>query len=347
MNEPRKTLEFRELVNPQDWQKIQDIFFAVTNISLRTVDPDGKLITHISGQPRFCKDLLKNTIYGLEECENCLPTFLGGRAVVDRNFSFVCPPGFHNFFAPIKVDNKVKAYILLGPVVLVMRKPKEYYFKLAEELLVNLDELWQAVLEIRVISFHRAKTLMDLLVKISEFILSLSATMAGKGGAFVISFSEQFNGILDVLLDLGLQISGADTGSIMLLDKNKQNLTIRASRGLPEDVVKNTRQKIGKGICGTVVMENQPLLIDERLPNNRIKEFLNKPNLKSAMILPIGSENMAVGTVNLSALKISPVNFDNEGMETINKVIGLAIEALYMPFKSDIKSKAAYLEQLL
>lgn len=344
---PRKQPEFKDLVAIQDWQKIQDIFSAITDISLRTVDPEGKLITNTSGQTSLCKNFLKDSAYGKKVCGDCLPTFLGGKRVVDRNLSFFCQLGFCNLSAPLKVDNNVKAYIILGPVVLVMRKTKDYYLKLADELDVELDELWKSILKVRVISFHRAQTLKELIVKISEFILALSYEKKIAGKKFAGLLSGKFKGVLEVLLDLALQISGADLGSIMLLDRDNQELTIRAARGLPENVVRDTRIKLGSGICGTVVIENRPLLIDEQLSDNRIKKYLNRPYLRSSMILPIGTPEKAIGAVNLGALEISPVRFNNENLESIHKIIALAIDALYTPFKDQIESKATYLEQLL
>ena len=296
---PRKQSDFKDLVNNQDWQKIQDIFSSVTNISLRTIDPEGKLITAPSGQSQLCQDFLKDSTYGLEVCGDCLPTFLGGKSLVDRNFSFVCPPGFHNFFAPLKIDSRVLAYIILGPVILVMRKPKDSYRGLADELDVDLDKLWEAISKIRVISFHRTQTLMELIVKFSEFILALSYENSKSGKKFPAALVERFKGMLEILLDMALQFSGADMGSIMLLDKNKEELTIRAARGLPEKVVKDTRIKLGNGLCATAVMENRPLLIDDQLSDNRIKKYLNRPYLKSSMILPIGTEKEAIGAINL------------------------------------------------
>lgn len=345
---PRKQPGFKDLVDTQDWQKIQDIFSAVTNINLRTLDPEGNLLTAPSGETRLCNEFLKDSTYGLELCGHSFPTFLGGKGVVDRNLSFVGPPGFHNFSAPLKFNNIVGAYIILGPVILVMRKAKEYYSRLADELNADPDSLWEAIKEVRVISFHRAQTLMELIVKISEFILATAYENFRTGNKASKSLSEKFDGVLDVLLDLSLEISGADMGSIMLLDKNKQELTIRASRGLPDNVVKNTRIQLGSGgLCGTAVSENRPLLIDDKLDDNRIKKYLNRPYLKSSLILPIGTETEAIGAVNLGALEVSPVRFTDNNLQTMYKVIGLATDALYTPFKQNIPTKSAYLEQLL
>ena len=344
---PRKQPQFKDLVDTQDWQKIQDIFSAVTNINLRTLDPEGNLLTTPSGETRLCKEFLKNSTYGLELCGHSFPTFLGGKGVVDRNLSFVGPPGFHNFSAPLKFDDTVGAYIILGPVILVMRKAKEYYDKLADEINADPEALWEAIKEVRVISFHRAQTLMELIVKMSEFILASAYENFKTGNKFSGPLSGQFKGVLEVLLDLSLEISGADMGSIMLLDKSKQELTIRASRGLPDSVVKNTRLQLGSGLCGTAVSENRPLLIDDKLDDNRIKKYLNRPYLKSSLILPIGTEKEAIGAVNLGALEVSAVRFNDNNLQTMYKVIGLATDALYTPFKQKINSKSAYLEQLL
>jgi ligand-binding sensor protein len=344
---PRKQPDFKDLVNNQDWQKIQDIFSSVTNISLRTIDPEGKLITTPSGQSLLCREFLKDSTYGLEVCGDCLPTFLGGKSIVDHNLSFICPPGFHNFFAPLKIDSKVLAYIILGPVILVMRKPKDSYNGLADELDVDPDKLWDAITRVRVISFHRAQTLMELIVKFSEFVLALAHENSKNGKKFPAALFERFKGMLEVLLDLALQISGADMGSIMLVDKNQEELTIRAARGLPENVVRNTRIKLGTGLCATAVMENRPLLIDDQLSDNRIKKYLNRPYLKSSMILPFGTEDQAIGAINLGALEVSAVRFNSENLQVMHKVIGQAVDALYTPFKDHIPSKSEYLEKLL
>ncbi len=346
-NRPRKQPYFKDLVSIPDWQKMQDMFSAVTSINLRTLDPEGNLLTAPSGTSTFCEKFLKNSTYGLELCGHSFPTFLGGKAVVDRNLSFACPPGFHHFFSPLRLDSQVAAYVVLGPVILVMRKPKEQYQKLADELNVDLGDLWGAIVEVRVISFHRAQTLMELLVKISEFILTLAYENIIIGKKLSGLLPAKFEEVLNIILDLALQISGADMGSIMLLDKNKEDLTIRAARGLSDKVIKDTRLKVGNGISGTAVMENRPILIDDRLADNRIQKYLNRPYLKSSMVLPIGTQDKAIGAINLGALEVSPVRFNSDNLESMNKVVNLAIDALYTPFKKQVPDKAAYLEQLL
>ena len=116
------TPRFADVIKLDEWQKIQDTFSSMTSIGIRTLDADGKVLARSGSHPFF-----KNA---------CVPTFLGGDSVVDKNLSFVCPSGFHNFVSPLRYcdSGKVLAYIILGPVVLVMRRPKEDYKKLKEDL---------------------------------------------------------------------------------------------------------------------------------------------------------------------------------------------------------------------
>jgi len=83
------------------------------------------------------------------------PTFLAGKAIVDKSVSFISPSGFHNFIVPLKINPYIPgvkdtdvsrldtqeplAYIILGPVILVMRRSKQDYQKLADELKVGID----------------------------------------------------------------------------------------------------------------------------------------------------------------------------------------------------------------
>lgn len=343
-----KKLVFKELVDINEWQKVQETFSKIINISLRTMDSEGKPLTSPSRQPRLCKELFKDTTYGTDVCGPCLPTFLGGKAVIDKNLSFICPPGFHNFITPLRINHhKVLAYIVLGPVILIMRRPKEQYRQLAEELDVNLEDLWQEILEIRVISFHRVQSLVELIKSVGEYILVLAYNNLTMGKKVVKTASRNIGELLNLLLNLAMQVSGADIGSIMFLEKNRDELTIRASQGLADDVVRKTRVKLGEGVCGIAAKERKSILIDEALSDNRIRKYLYRPYLKSSMVLPIQADEKVFGILNLGALEASSVRFNTDNIESMNNLIDFATDILYSPFKQHIEKKSEYFEKLL
>jgi len=346
--EPKKQhTDFKDLINIADWQKIQDTFSSLISVGLRTLDTEGKAITVPSNQSALCKHIIKWTKYEVDICGKCLPTFLGGKASVDKNLSFVCPPGLHNFIAPLKVDSKVQAYILIGPVILVMRKSKDNYRQLAEDLNIDIETLWKAVLDVRVISFHRVQSIVGLIKEVGEYILQLAYDNMLMGKDVFSKVSQTFGKLLNVLLDVAMQVSGADMGSIMFLDKDRDELTIRAAKNLPDNIVANTRVKVGQGICGAAVKERRPILIDEKLQDNRIKKYLYRPYLKSSMVLPIEIDDKVFGVMNLGALEVSSVRFNQENVNAMNQLIDLATDALYTPLKNRVENKSEYFEQLL
>lgn len=165
-----------DLIDIKTWQKIQDNFSAVTGAGVRLVDAKGISVTSPSGKPRLCADFLKDHLLKEKVCGTCLPTFLGGKAVIDKNLGFVCETsGAHNFITPLRIDSgKVLGYFIVGPVILVMLKPKEEYRKAAEELGLDLEDLWSAIIEIKVTSFHGIQLLVELIKDVGEFNLKLA-----------------------------------------------------------------------------------------------------------------------------------------------------------------------------
>ena len=320
----------RDLIDIKEWQRIQDNFSAITDVCLRTVDPNGKFLTSISKEPRLCSDLLEKSPHRERICGSCLPTFLGGKATVDKNLSFICHAGLHSFLTPLRTNGKVLGYLIAGPVVLIKRRPKEEYRKIAEQLNLGLEDLWSAISEIKVISFHGVQSLVELVKDVCEYSIRLvyQNVIAKRGGAMALD-SPKLSRLLNALLDVAFQVTQADIGSIMFLDKDMDELTIRASKGLPEDIVSKTRVRLGDGISGTAAKERVSFLIDNNLRDNRIKDYLKRPSISSAMVIPIQVKNRVLGVMNLGALQASPIRFTAGNMGLMNRLIDLATVALH------------------
>jgi len=322
-------LSSKDLIDIKAWQKMQDNFSAITDISLRTLDAKGALLTLISRQPRLCSKLLEDSALKDKLCGTCLPTFLGGKGMVNKNLSFVCEAGICNFLVPLKVEDITFGYFILGPIILVMRKAKEEYRQTAEKLNIELDEFWGAILEIKVVSFQGVQSLVELIRGVGEYIIKLAyQNITKEGGVAMAPDSAKLSRLLNVLLDVAFQVTGADIGSIMFLDKINDALTIRASKGIPDEIVGNTTVRLGDGIVGIAAKERKSFLIDDNLRDNRIKSYLRRPYLSSSMVLPIEINDEVLGVVNLGALTTSSVRFNKNNMQLVNRLIDLATVAL-------------------
>lgn len=320
----------KELIDIESWQKIQDSFSQVTGIDLRMVDPKGNPITPRSTNSALASNrLLQNQCAATKLCSDCLPTFLGGNGVVDRNLSFYCVPGLHHFIVPLTIENEVLGYLIMGPLILVMRKPKDQYAIIAQELDADLDELWDAVLELKVISFHGAQAMVELVKNVGEYIIGLAYHRAIQAQRqYRASEPVKLGKILDLLLDVAFEISGADVGSVMVLDKARNELSIKSSRGIDDDIIYHTRVKVGSRISGIAAKEGKSYLIDNDIEDSRIKACLDRPALNSAMVVPLRIKNNVVAVLNLGVLNSSPVRFNRSGLDTVNKLVDLATVAI-------------------
>lgn len=321
----------KDLIDIKEWQRIQDNFSVVTGVGLRTVDVKGTPITLSSGEPRLCQDLLKEPSIKERVCGSCLPTFLGGMEVLDKNLRFMCRAGLHNFFVPLRVESHIFGYTIVGPVILIMRKAKEEYLRTAEELNLDLEEFWSALLEIKVISFQAMQAVVELVKDVAEYTLRLAYQKAVimREGEVMAPESPKLSKVLKALLDVAFQVTGADIGSIMLLDKANDELTIHTSRGIADEIAQKARVRFGEGISGTAAKEGESFIIDDTIPDNRIKRYMKRPYLSSSMVVPIKVKDSPWGVMNLGALTTSSVRFNIESVQLINKLIGLATVALH------------------
>jgi putative methionine-R-sulfoxide reductase with GAF domain len=260
---------------------------------------------------------------------------------VDKNLSFSCTAGVHHFIAPLIIDkDKILGYLILGPVILVMRKPKEEYAAMAHELRIEQDELWNAILEIKTISFHCAQSLLELIKDVAEYTLKLSyqrlikergIAPAEDSGTPHVQWlgSAKLNRLLDALLDVAFETSRADIGSVMFYDKTNNELTIKASRGIAENIVKNAKVKMGEGISGIAIKEGRAFLIDTATRDSRITPYLARPQIRSSMVIPLKIEDTVVGVMNVGALNTSPVQFNEESLALMIKLADLATVAIH------------------
>ncbi|MCP4413584.1 MAG: hypothetical protein GY808_13580, partial [Gammaproteobacteria bacterium] len=66
---------------------------------------------------------------------------------------------------------------------------------------------------------------------------------------------------LDLMLDVILEVMRADRGSIMLLDNENQELTIKAARGLKREIINKACVQLGSGIAGKVAANGQSVFL--------------------------------------------------------------------------------------
>jgi signal transduction histidine kinase len=103
------------------------------------------------------------------------------------------------------------------------------------------------------------------------------------------------------------RVFNANIASLMLMDKKKNELIIEAASGLKQEIVKQTRTKLGQGISGWVAKELKPLLVKDinDFPHFKNKSYkpITKYNTNSLLSVPLVIKDELVGVLNITDKK--------------------------------------------
>jgi len=103
--------------------------------------------------------------------------------------------------------------------------------------------------------------------------------------------------LLKLLLDLAVEETHAANGSIMMYSHDAGELYIAHATGLSERVIRNTRQKLGEGISGTVAKERKGKLIRQPAPYPGERD---RARITSACSVPLIDGDTLLGVLNVS-----------------------------------------------
>jgi GAF domain-containing protein len=133
--------------------------------------------------------------------------------------------------------------------------------------------------------------------------------------------------LLKLVLNVAIRSTGADSGSIMLLDERKRYLKIETAKGLDASIVRLTAQKLGKGIAGTVAKTGKPLLIKGAADKKYFAGGQERRDLVSAICVPLVMRRETVGTLCVNSKNPLRI-FGEEDLEFARKIAGLTVEII-------------------
>ncbi len=103
--------------------------------------------------------------------------------------------------------------------------------------------------------------------------------------------------LLRWLLGLAIRATGADSGSIMLVDEGTEELYVAFAEGLSQQTMLRTRVHLGEGISGRVALSRQAELItSDQHPGAR----RDRSGVGSAVCAPLVWDGRLLGVLNLS-----------------------------------------------
>ncbi len=107
--------------------------------------------------------------------------------------------------------------------------------------------------------------------------------------------------LLELIVSTAMEVTRADRGSVMLLDELEGVLTIKAAKGIDEEVVASTRVRVGEGIAGRVALTGKPLLLHRKEQQAALLPLRTREGeISSAISVPLRIDARVVGTLNVN-----------------------------------------------
>lgn len=132
-------------------------------------------------------------------------------------------------------------------------------------------------------------------------------------------------GMLQAILNAAVKTLHADSGSLMLLDPSRRQLTIEAAYGLDESVVVSSIQRVGQGVSGYVVRHREAVIINGAVDREAFGADYQKPELASAICCPLSGGGEILGVINVSSRNPARV-FGKEDVEALEELARVAAE---------------------
>lgn len=124
--------------------------------------------------------------------------------------------------------------------------------------------------------------------------------------------------IFEQMVNVAAEVTGARRVSLMMLDRGRHSLRIRAAKGIPADVIERTRIMVGEAVAGGVAMKGVPVRVTRATPEVSA-EARNHPdiyNSSSWICLPLFIGDQTYGVLNLTD-KADNTDFDEQDQQIV------------------------------
>jgi two-component system, response regulator PdtaR len=106
--------------------------------------------------------------------------------------------------------------------------------------------------------------------------------------------------ILKLIVAVTAEVMGSKICSLMLLDPEKKELTIKATQSMSKEYLNKNPLKLGEGVAGKVALENKPIVVSNILKDGsyKYKDIGNREGLVSLLSVPLHVKGKVIGVLN-------------------------------------------------
>lgn len=161
-----------------------------------------------------------------------------------------------------------------------------------------------------------------------------------------IAATNNINALSNIILDLAIEYTNAEKGSLMLINESSE-LYILAARGFDLQFIETYRIKMGEGIAGVVAQNRSPVLVEDIDKDERFEQKKrDRYKTKSFISCPLISRDKLLGVININDKKDgAPFNEDEfDLLKVIADQADVALENAFL--MNQLRTKAVELEDI-
>lgn len=151
---------------------------------------------------------------------------------------------------------------------------------------------------------EKSKLLAELQKKNLELKKRVAELNALHKAGMSLSTTEDIRVLLGKIISLATRVMEAESGSIMLIQKPENVMTIEAAIGLGPEIIRNTKLELGSSIAGYVAQKGTPLVVEDIKRDSRFSHLRKKHYAtRSLLCAPLKVKDNILGVINLSDKK--------------------------------------------
>ncbi len=113
--------------------------------------------------------------------------------------------------------------------------------------------------------------------------------------ARAITSSLNLDNVLTAVVDAAVELTGAEEGSLLLLDETSGELYMRAARNFQQEFVRTFRLPIKDSLAGSVLRTGKPIVLDEKAPQKIKTTYL----VHSLAYVPLQLQGRVIGVLGV------------------------------------------------
>lgn len=138
-----------------------------------------------------------------------------------------------------------------------------------------------------------------------------------------ITSSLDLDSVLSAVVDAAVELTGAEEGSLLLLDESTGELYMRAARNFQEEFVRTFRLPIKDSLAGSVIRTGQPVILDEQTPQKIKTAYL----VSGLLYVPLQIHGRIFGVLGVDNRQ-SRVPFSEHHVRIITAMADYAVIAI-------------------